>query len=373
MKKHRKKNAASFQLQFCYSGDELLNYRSGKIDSEMRSRIFHHLNIEKCQRCRDIYLTFENPQKDETPIRHNKRIIDKLQKEMGKYRACPVPLRLEKFQIWTTSPEPKNRQGDVEITVPMAVPVVIIAPGTGEKKPDNIIRVFPVSNDIEFYLEGDSLMINEDSPLRYPFLVEIFNERSMLSVNLEEYRGSLTKVQSRKIQGLRDRHLKRVKIKPDKQYLEWKQKEMDLTEYLTLPVNEKSGEDSAENRWAFARSEHSVLTDVDIILVPYRKAADTSGIELSEIKPCILIDKDNFSLSVVQKGDQVLLRFLSDSLTPEQIFIDDKKVEMNKKADGFFEVPAGYSVNIPESMEITAVVEKNRFGFKLMFRRPYES
>ena len=123
MKKHRKRDAASSQLQFCYSGDDLLGYRTGKIDPKIRSRIFYHLNVEKCQRCREIYLTLKKPQKDESPSRRSSYIIDKLQKKTGKYRARPVPLRIEKSQIWTTSPEPKSRLGEVIATVPMAAAV----------------------------------------------------------------------------------------------------------------------------------------------------------------------------------------------------------------------------------------------------------
>jgi hypothetical protein len=84
MKKERRKDAASFQLQFCFSGDDLLRYRTGSVPPELRSRIFYHLNVEKCQRCRDLCLTVEGPRQDASSAVPNQRVIDKLRREMGR-------------------------------------------------------------------------------------------------------------------------------------------------------------------------------------------------------------------------------------------------------------------------------------------------
>ena len=366
MKKHRERDAASSQLQFCYSGEDLLRYRIGKIPSEMRARIYYHLNVEKCGRCRDLYHAVQISQKDAAPTERNDAIISKLRKNMGKYNVQPVPLRLDKFQVWTTSPEPRCRPGEVVNAISMGVPVLIISTGNGKKTFENIIRVLPLSNDTGFHLEGETFLINEDNPLKYPILVEIFNETPMLAGNLGEYRGSLSDVQSKEIHDFRNCYLNGAAIKPDKQYLEWKQKEMELTRYLAFPVNERLWGDATEN-------EGSIANTIEILIVPYRKAADAGGVDLSEVTPHILVENNNFSLSIVQKRGQVLLRFHSDILEPEEILIDDKKVQMNKKGSGFFEVLVGYSSGMPESMVIVAVVEENRFVFKLMFDRSHDS
>ncbi|OQY09388.1 MAG: hypothetical protein B6I30_09920 [Desulfobacteraceae bacterium 4572_187] len=366
MKKRRKKDVASSQLQFCYSGEDLLRYRTGKIPPEMRARIYYHLNVEKCGRCRDIYPTIQVSQEESAPTVRKDDIIRKLRNNMGKYNVPPVPLRLDKFQVWTTSPEPRSLPGEVVDAVPMGVPVLIISPGDGRKNFGNIIRVLPISNDTGFHLEGETFLINENSPLKYPILVEIFNETPMLAGNLGEYRGALSDAQSKKIHDLRNRYLDGVEVKPDQQYLEWKQKEMKLTRYLAFPVNERLWSDAVEN-------EADTINTIDIHLVPYRMAADAGGVELSEIAPHILAEEDSFSLAIVQKRDQALLRFHSDTLEPEEILIDAKKVQMNKKGSGFFEVMVGYSSGMPESMVIVAVVEGSRFVFKLTFNMRHDA
>ena len=355
MKKHRNKDAASSQLQFCFTGDELLRYRTGKIPSELRSRIFNHLNIEKCRRCRALYVAVQEPPIDGAPAKRNTRMIEKLQREMGKHRAQPVPLRLAKFQIWTTSPEPKNHRGEVVASIPMAVPVLIISAGNKERTLENIIRVLPLSNDTDFHLEGETLVIAENSPLKYPFLVEIFNESPMLAGNLGEYRGVVSQTQSAEILLWRDRYLDDVTIKPDQPYREWKRKELALTRYLALPVN--------EGIWELPT--HDAI--VDVFLVPYRRAANAGGMDLSELRPHILVSEDRFTLAIVQKGDRVLLRFLSDALIPE-IFIDDNEIGMDKKMDGLFEAVIGYTPEMPETIKIKAVIDSNPFVFNLRFR-----
>ena len=366
MKKRRKRDAASSQLQFCYSGEDLLRYRTGKMNPEMRTRVYYHLNVEKCGRCRGLYHAVQTPRREVAPEVRNGGIVRKLLKEMGKPNARPVPLRLDKFQIWTTSSEPRSRRGEVVDAVPMGVPVLIISPGDGKKTFGNIIRVLPLSNDTGFHFEGETFLIDKDSPLKYPILVAIFNETPMLAGNLGEYRGSLSDAQAKEIHDLRNRYLDGATIKPDKQYLEWKQKEMELTRYLAFPVNERLWGNATEN-------EGSIANTIDIPLVSYRRAADAGGVDLSEVTPHILAEEDKFSLAIMQKRDQVLLRFYSDTLAPEEIFIDDKKVKLEKKGGGFFEVLVGYSSEIPESMVIDAVVEGNRFVFNLMFHRRHDA
>ena len=368
MKKQRRKDAASFQLQFCFSGDDLLRYRTGKVPSELRSQIFYHLNVEECQRCRNLCLTVQGLRQDTSSVEPNQRMIDRLQQETGTYMAPPVPLRLQKGQIWTTSAQPRNRRGEVVAAVVMAVPVLIMSSGNGGRSLENKIRVLPLSNDMGFHLAGETLALHDDSPLNYPILVEIFNESPMLGGNLGEYRGSVSKSQLREIQMLRDRYLDGpIAIKPDKPYLKWKQKEMEMTRYLSFPVNEAIWADTVETGGNIAETGTPNATVVDLFLMPYKKAADADGVDLSELRPHILMEEDAFTLAIVQKGDRVLLRFVSDSLIPE-IFMDDEKIPMDKKADGLLEAVLGYSAEMPEAMTLKGVIAGNRFVFHLRFR-----
>jgi|LGVF01.1.fsa_nt_gb hypothetical protein len=246
MKNLRKKDPASSQHQFCYTGEELLQYRSEKLPPEKRSRIFDHLNVEKCERCRRLYFSVKKPDEETITPGFDPSIMKKIKKRKIAPRTCPVPLKLEKGQIWTTSLEPENIYGEIVGSVAMGIPVMIIFPGSGKMSLENIIRVIPISCDIEFQLEGESLVIDKASPLQYPILLEIFNEKPMFAGNLEEYSGSISSEDLMKVIALRKQFLDGETSKPDPEYLAWKQKEIELTGYLTFPVNESIWEEDAE-------------------------------------------------------------------------------------------------------------------------------
>lgn len=373
MKTRRTKDLASSQLQSCFCGDDLLRYRSGGLSNELRSQIFYHLNVEKCQRCKDLFLTVQGPPQEASPEKPNRRMIDRLKRETGIFRARPVPMRLEKGQIWTTSPEPRDGRGNVAGTAPMAVPVLLVSPGTGDRSLQNRIRVLPISNDVGFHLQGETLIIHEDSPLGYPFLVEIFNESPMLAGNLGEYRGSVSESRSREIQALRETYVDGAPaLKPDRPYLKWRQQEIETARYLSLPVNEAIWAEPVESGIGISEADVLQGTDVDIDLVPYKKAADADGVDLSGITPHLLMDQDAFTLAIVQRENQVLLRFISNSITPD-ICIDHEPATMERKGEGLLETVLGYSPSIPESMSITAIIEGETFVFSLTFRGSYET
>lgn len=374
MKKLRKKDPASSQYQLCYTGEELLQYQSEKLPPEKRSRIFHHLNVEKCERCRRLYFSVKKPDKETITPGFAPSIIEKIKKRKIAHRTCPVPMRLEKGQIWTTSTEPKNIYGEIVGSAAMGVPVMIIFPGSGKKTLENIIRIIPVSCDIEFELQGESLVIDKTSPLQYPILLEIFNEKPMLAGDLGEYRGSICSEDLMKVVALRKRFLNGETSKPDTEYLAWKQKEIELTDYLTFPVNEgiwENAPDSAEELWedlpATMKYSADEVEPVMIRLEEYKKAADTTGTRLFEIRPHVLMETDDISILIVQVRDKVLLRFTSAVSKPEELRIDGKFLTMPQTNTGLYEVLLGYVNQMPESMEIMITVGKETFQFHQKF------
>ncbi|MBF0200366.1 MAG: hypothetical protein HQK66_03460 [Desulfamplus sp.] len=62
-------------------------------------------------------------------------------KEVPHKTHSPVPItvnhKVEKGQIWTTSPHPETMQGQPLEPIDMTVPVLIVDPGIKEKKPAN--------------------------------------------------------------------------------------------------------------------------------------------------------------------------------------------------------------------------------------------
>ncbi|OQY50304.1 MAG: hypothetical protein B6240_01930 [Desulfobacteraceae bacterium 4572_87] len=356
MKRGLKRDVASYQLRYCFSGEALWRYFKGNLSSEERSRIYHHLNVEKCRRCRTLFMSLQQPESDERPVPLNTRMIERLKGKMEKPAKPPVPLRLDRFQVWTTSPTPRNRMGEPLATIPLAVPVLIISPGNKKKTFENRIRVFPLSRDTDFYFEPETLKIESGGPLHYPFLVEIFNETPMQAGNLGEYRGDVQREQRDKIEAVRRRFSEKTDIKPDKEYLKWKQREMDMTRYLALPVNMDIWPDEAET--------------VEFDVRPYRLAADAGGLELDEITPRMVMEGEDFSLFILQKRDQILLRFVSDTLTPD-ISVDGQSRRMAPTLSGLFEGVLGNADQIPASMVIARGTGENRMERIVTFRRSH--
>jgi len=55
IKTEYKKNPASLQNRFCYTGAEIKEYINGTVLPAKRAEISLHLNIEKCSRCRQLF------------------------------------------------------------------------------------------------------------------------------------------------------------------------------------------------------------------------------------------------------------------------------------------------------------------------------
>jgi transcription antitermination factor NusG len=355
MKQRHDRDLMSAQHQLCFTGEELLGYRYGNIDPELRYQIFYHLNVEKCKRCRGLFRSLRKP--GEEAVMAPKRGLEKA--ERLKYTPVPqiMPQRLKKGQIWTTTASPRNMHGEIVHNAPIGVPVLIIKPGNGENDLENIIRVIPIALDVEYSFDSYSLALNETSPLMFPILLEIFNERPMLAGNLVEYKGPVCDADMDRIEEAREVYQQEQIPQPGKEILEWMQKEIKCTEYLTFPVNEALWE------------EEIAEEGVEIFLEPYRKAADTTGVELEEITTHTLTERGDFSLFIIQKRDLVLLRFISDVIEPQDAEINGEKKDMVNMGSGIFEGVLGEVSTIPESLELKIVVKGEEFLFPIQFRR----
>ena len=357
MKRHLERDPASSQYQFCYTGDELLQYRSGKVKPEKRSQIFRHLNVEKCKRCRELFHSLKEPAEELMPSRIPGPVLEKLKIKKHPPVIHITPRNLKKGQIWTTTSNPKNTHGEIVSTITIGIPVLIISAGSGERGLKNIIRVIPISLDVDYHFGEYSLVLNKTSPLKFPILLEIFNERPMFAGNLGEYLGSVSNEELTQIEEARKIHQNEKISRPAKEILEWMQKEIKLTEYLTFPVNEGLWEEEIDEE------------GIEIILEPYRKAADATGVELSEIKTHVLMEADEFSIFIIQKRDQVLLRHVSDTIEPQDVQVDGEPKGMTKIAPGVFEILLGEVNIVPESSELKITINEEQLTFQLQFTR----
>jgi hypothetical protein len=357
MKKMRKRDSASFQQSTCFDGEELLEYRNGGLPAEKRTRLFYHLNVEKCRRCRDLYRMLNPGEAREESPNVSGKIIERLRKAAPATRRFPAPIKIERGQIWTTSPRPKSVRGEILARLGAALPVLVISGGNGEKTLSNTLRVALLSFDTEYELEGETVFLDSGNPLNYPILLEIFNERPMLAGNLDEYRGLLSSEDLGLIMEIRAQFLDGRAAEPDEDYLAWKEKEINLAEYLSFPVNE-------------AIWEEEEIKAVDIPVVPYRKAAATSEEGLSDVEPHVLLKTDGVFLGIVQIRDRFLLRLVAGeeyetSLPP--ILVETRPVSLEQIAPGVHEVLLGYADQIPETMQIRAEVEGRDFVFQIRF------
>ena len=353
MNDYRQKDPASSQNLFCFTADELIQYRSGNIDLKKKSDIDYHLYSEKCKRCLELYLSskisgvedaydLSRPSKEKDTVKNFPR------KKIGQ------PSLLEKGQIWTTSCDVRQMNGTISGTVEMAVPVCIYNPGNGEKSINNQIRVFPVSVDTEYHCEGYDVIINAPDPLNIPVLIAVFDEKSMLAGNLSECLCTLHEEDMARIQTVRNQFIDGNVKQPDPDIIKWQQKENELSLYLSGAVNESLWEES------------------EVHLEPYRKAADDSGIMLSEIKQHILAETDEYAIAILQKRDKVYLRFVSEKVKPLDILINSQAVPIISENPGQYETLLGYVEQLSGITEITIRTSGGELNFVKNFLKMEE-
>lgn len=359
----RKKDPASFQHTSCFTGDELLVYSTGGLPKAKRADIFRHLNVERCRRCRDLFLLLGQGEAGPEPTALREKIIEQLKTARTVVRKYPTPLKIQRGQIWTTSARPKNAKGETLPSVGVSPPVLVVSGGNGEKVADNVIRVMPISFDTEYELAGETLLLDRSNPLTYPVLLEIFNERPMLAGNLDEYRGSVSPDELERIIQARVQFLGGKGAKPDEEFLAWKEKEIELTKFLSFPVNEVLWEEEARDQI------------IEISPRAYRKAADVSEEELSDIDSHVLLKTGKFFLGIVQIRDRFLLRFVTEERTeglPSGILVDAMPVLLEQRGPGIHEALLGYVGHMPETMEIEAEIDGDHHAFHIHFTQMTE-
>ena len=363
---NRKKDLASLQNLFCYTGEELVKYENNDLLPELRVKIFHHLNIEKCERCRALYeLTTGHKEisissdfdLNDIAENNNRKILEKLKQKKGKKnRTIPILFKeeIKPGQIWTTSPEPVNMAGFATETVLTGIPVLIIETESKEKVSENIIRVLPLSVDIDFYNKYESFILDKNSPLGYPTLVEIFNERPMLASNLTEYRGFVPDKEMKKIiidaQLFKESILSETCECKDADYLQWKQKEFQLTQYLTSPVNE------------------SLWGDIyEVNIIPVKAAADTATDKLPDLEISPILETQSFSIYVVQKKDVLFLRFVSKTEKIDKAVINNVKADILTEALGYYRMDIAYIDEVPELTDVVLTIDNREYSLSLKF------
>jgi len=223
----------------CYDNKILMQYRLGEIDPVLRSQIFYHLFVEKCIICQEKFIALTSKNNISFSQGYSRSKLDKLSKTGICRPNFPQVNELKKGQIWTTISQPKNQSGESVDGIDMAVPVYILDPGTGKKSLSNIIPVVPVCDEIQYHVDGDDLILENESPLGYPILFQTWNESSMLAGNINEYRGNLNNSVIKKIEKTINYLRKSGERNISENIKSWRQKQKEKIHYLAGPV--KSG------------------------------------------------------------------------------------------------------------------------------------
>jgi len=354
VQKKRHLNYGSAQFSDCYSSNELLRYRMGDITITERRKIFTHLNVNKCSRCRQIYNSLPEEMipstdgQEGTLLGIDGKCLELLQRRREKLKDKPklvVPLRLADGQIWTTRTVIKDINGEIVGNVKVAVPVTITDSGNGLRDGGNIIRVVPVSVDIEFFCSGRSVCVEKDSPLAYPFLLSVANEIPMLAVNLGDYRGLVQKKKLDEFFKVRNLFLESKAPEPDNELEKWERREMEITEYLSAPVNYALCDDG----------------DIAIELQSYSLAADDGEIDLSELNVHKLISTDEFNLVIIQKRERLLLRFFSEVCKPDEIKLGEYSFKMSEVEPNIYELDIGHIDQMRKVINLELFVDGRQF------------
>jgi len=339
----------SYQNVTCFTLEELRAYRDGGLHPEARKAVFGHLNRDSCPRCVGLYDSLESAPPRTVRAKQGRRRAAAPTPSFSP-RQYAVPIRIASGQIWTTVPNPKTAEGRTAAKVKMARPVLVVSPGTGEKRLGNVIRVMPLSLDLDYHVPGEDVVVRKDSPLRYPFLVESWNEREMLAGNLGAYRGMLCDRDRKRVEALRSAAPLPKGPPTDAEVESWRMRERELTDYLSA-----------------AAAAASAFEPTVIVLEKYAKAADTGGIALHEINPHPLYQSADFSLFVVQVRDAVILRLLSDKLRPRSLRLNGETVKMKRAAVGCYDAEVGTVETVPASLRITLNIGGKTFTFHARF------
>lgn len=208
----------------CAHESELIAYKNGSLPAADKEQLSEHLLLcDRCALALDLlpsaeleYAAGENDaEAEQIPL----ALLEAFEKYQRHIAAEPKtePKSLKDFlknkeelkvgQIWRTKLE--------KITIPTAadeafsvsqlgsIPhfVVITNPfvenlwaAQGETgKPFRVIKVVPVTDNVEFAADGDDIILSEtENPLGYPLMMQIWNQREMFLDNLDACMGEVS-------------------------------------------------------------------------------------------------------------------------------------------------------------------------------------
>ena len=206
---------------------------------------------------------------------------------------------------------------------------MVVDPGSEAVTPDNSIRVVPLSVDTDFVWPGHSFLLHEDNPLGYSCLAEIFNERPMLAGNLKSFCGSINLESLYHFDREREFWLAGTIAEPDADVSSWELRELELSAYLSAPVNAMvwEGEELEEITPEMGNGKMAQVIEINrsVGLVDYALAAASDAsteISLQDAHDHILHSDDELDVVLLQERDRVSLVIISVEGEPENFIVN---------------------------------------------------
>ncbi|WP_419656071.1 uncharacterized protein Dvar_51730 [Desulfosarcina variabilis str. Montpellier] len=374
MKNRYHKDIGSFQNQFCPTAEELSHYKFETADSTERTRIFIHL--QKCRVCRELFKTIskidpsrQEHKRPEVQDAFAQSILKRLRNE--KPTPQPMPLKPAPGQIWSTKPEENAGIG---------VPVLIVSAPSSED-PIKLFRVIPISMDTSFIHPPESgVLKSKNNPLGVDLLLPFFNERPVLVSSFIRLLGSLSPQSLQQTFDAREKFWvdESEMVKPTAEYLDWKEQEIAMTDYLIFPVNratssaepydEELYEDTASPIVITTKDGIIIIDKIKLELQPYQVAAQDQDISLSEIKLLAESSFENFKMLVLQIRDIITLRVIcAQDYILEKAIVKGRQRKINAidNTPGVYEVALGNLKKLPSEHPVTLVI--NAITYKFTF------
>ncbi|MGD9976010.1 MAG: hypothetical protein AB7S77_23370 [Desulfatirhabdiaceae bacterium] len=361
----------SLQRQTCFTAEELWQYRYGHTDPALRAAIHHHLNLDRCESCMEMFMTLPPKPVDavvpDSLTVAGKRLRDRWATETPAIKLESNPATLTAGQIWSTRACLSTPAVHLEWRVPIAGPVMIMHPGSGTRQ--GIIRIMPISTDVLYARPPQSMVISDGTIAPYPMLVEIFNERPMLAEHLDHYVGQLDNADFEAITTARnawlDLNTGDDAKTTDPDYEGWVKTEIRLAEHLSAPV--------------MAYLESDIEEDDDIDIIPAWMAAEfviqpvqlhaqetEAGWSLPS-ESLILLDQPDLQLGLVQKQDQIILRLIAPDITTIHITINGTPLDLLPVSGNVHESVIGFATNMPDHIDIILVFRDGTWKFQPKF------
>jgi hypothetical protein len=214
----REANAVSvLEERACPGATDLLDYGEGQLAQPDSARVEQHVaHCKVCSRVLDNLRDAAGIEPlDQAGEMLNVSLPDDAQRlvtERSKHFRTLMNLALPEApsfgQLWTTKSRVDDQNGDSpDRDVSLRVVVVLWAKSAPKTSHESHVIVAPISLDIAYRSSYDLVVFEQESALGYSFMVEVWNEVSMLEAQLGRYLGALRQPAKRLLGLLYQAHL----------------------------------------------------------------------------------------------------------------------------------------------------------------------